>query len=118
MHSYLYNDVKLISFKEGEVTLNSEAVNDNNFNRKVAKCISKWTGRIWQINSSSSKVGSSLQEDDIINQQKEIDKMKNNPEMKNIFKSFPGIIIQSINSIDDINNEEKEVNINKQEREK
>ena len=118
LHSYLYNDVKLISFKEGEVTLNSEAVNDNNFNRKVAKCISKWTGRIWQINSSSSKVGSSLQEDDIINQQKEIDKMKNNPEMKNIFKSFPGIIIQSINSIDDINNEEKEVNLNKQEREK
>ena len=46
LHTYLYNNVKLVSFKEGEVVMNAEAVNDPHFTRTIAKFISKWTGRI------------------------------------------------------------------------
>ncbi|MBL6675516.1 MAG: DNA polymerase III subunit gamma/tau, partial [Alphaproteobacteria bacterium] len=49
LHAQLYNSVKLISFKEGEVIINTSAIRDPHFNRNVAKFISKWTGRIWQI---------------------------------------------------------------------
>ena len=81
LHSQLYNNVKLISFEEGKVVLNSSYIKDPHFNRTVAKLISKWTRRIWQIESSSSNVGKSLNEEDIINQQKEIEKMKNHPDI-------------------------------------
>ena len=76
LHTKLYNDVQLVSFKEGEVTINTSKINDTGFNRTVAKLISKWTGRIWQVHSSTSNLGKSLHDEDIINQQKEIEIMK------------------------------------------
>ncbi len=84
LHTQLYNSVKLISFKEGEVTINTSSIRDPHFNRNVAKLISKWTGRIWQIHSSDSNVGSSLSEEDVVNQQNEIKIMKNHTEIKKI----------------------------------
>ncbi len=101
LHTQLYNSVKLISFKDGEVTLNTLEIKDKNFNRNVAKLISKWTGRIWQIHSSDSNIGSSLNEEDIINQQNEIKIMKNNTEVKNVLDAFPGLSIHSITDITD-----------------
>ena len=101
LHTQLYNSVKLISFKEGEVTLNTSALRDLHFNRNVAKFISKWTGRIWQIHSSDSNVGSSLSEEDVVNQQNEIKVMQNHPEIKKILDALPGLSIHSITDITD-----------------
>ena len=101
LHAQLYNSVKLISFKEGEVTLNTSSLRDPHFNRNVAKLISKWTGRIWQIHSSDSNIGSSLSEEDVVNQQKEIKVMKNHPEIKKILEALPGLSIHSITDITD-----------------
>ncbi len=99
LHTQLYNSVKLVSFAEGEVTLNTLLIKDAHFNRNVAKLISTWTGRIWQIHSSDSNVGSSLAEEDIINQQSEIKNMKNHPEIKKIIEALPGLRIHSITDI-------------------
>ena len=88
LHTKLYNDVKLISFKQGEVVLNTDNIHDKSFNRNVGKMISTWTGRIWQIKSSNSNIGKSLYEEDIILQQKEIEIMKNNPNIKEFLKNF------------------------------
>ena len=101
LHTQLYNLVKLISFKEGEVIFNASLIKDPNFNRNVAKLISKWTGRIWQIHSSDSNLGSSLSEEDVINQQNEIKVMKNHPEIKKILEALPGLSIHSITDITD-----------------
>ncbi|MBD1148098.1 DNA polymerase III subunit gamma/tau [Pelagibacterales bacterium SAG-MED31] len=101
LHTQLYNSVKLISFKEGEVVLNSSSIRDQHFNRNVAKLISKWTGRIWQVHSSDSNIGGSLGEEDIINQQNEIQTMKNHPEVKKILEALPGLSIYSITDITD-----------------
>ncbi len=49
LHTNLYNNVKLISFKEGEIEINSSSISDKHFNRTIAKLISKWTRRIWQV---------------------------------------------------------------------
>ena len=101
LHTQLYNSVKLISFKEGEIFLNTSAIKDKHFNRNVSKLISKWTGRIWQIHSSDSNIGSSLSEEDIVNQQNDIKIMKNHPEVKKILDAFPGLSIHSITDITD-----------------
>ena len=101
LHTQLYNSVKLISFKEGEVVINNKLIRDQHFNRNVAKLISKWTGRIWQIHSSDSNIGSTLSEEDIIDQQNEIKKMKNHPEVKKILEALPGLSIHSITDITD-----------------
>ena len=101
LHTQLYNSVQLISFKEGEVTINTSLVRDKNFNRNVAKLISKWTGRIWQIHSSDSNIGSSLSDEDIINQKKEINVMQTHPEVKKILQVLPGLSIHSITDITD-----------------
>ena len=101
MHTQLYNSVKLISFKEGEVVINTSLIRDQHFSRNVAKLISKWTGRIWQIHSSDSNIGSSLSEEDVIDQQNEIKKMKNHPEVKKILEALPGLSIHSITDITD-----------------
>jgi len=114
LHAQLYNSVKLISFKEGEVTLNTSSLRDPHFNRNVAKLISKWTGRIWQIHSSDSNIGSSLSEEDVVNQQKEIKVMKNHPEVKKILEALPGLSIHSITDITDTVDETiSETNIEK-----
>ena len=106
LHSKLYNDVSLVSFKEGEIVINTEKINDSSFNRTIAKLISKWTGRIWSINSSSNNLGKSLYEEDIINQQKEIEIMKNNSFVKKILFEFPESKIHSITDLGEINNNE------------
>ena len=107
LHTKLYNDVTLISFKEGEVVLNLEKISDHSFNRKVAKLISTWTGRIWQIHKSTSNLGKSLYEEDIINQQKQIELMKNNIEIKKILKEFPDSKIHSITELTEVNLKEQ-----------
>ena len=84
LHTQLYNDARLISFKDGEIYLNTDKISDKLFNRKIAKLISTWTGRIWQVNSSTSNLGKSLYEEDIINQQKQIEIMKNNIDVKKL----------------------------------
>ncbi len=108
LHTNLYNNVKLISFKEGEIEINSSSISDKNFNRSIAKLISKWTGRIWQVSSSSSNLGQSLYEEDLIQEQKEIDQMKDDTEVKNLLDSFPGIKIHSITNIQETIAEENE----------
>ena len=118
LHTKLYNDVKLVSFKEGEVTLNTSKINDTAFNRTVAKLISKWTGRIWQIHSSSSNLGKSLNDEDIINQQKEIEIMKNHPEVKKILKEFPESKIHAITELGEINDDDTDINQPKMKKEK
>ena len=105
IHSKLYNTVKLVSFKVGEITLNSDSIKDPHFNRTVAKLISKWTGRIWQVHSSNSNVGKSLYEEDLLNQQKQIEKIKEHPDMKILLEIFPKASIHSINEIKEINEE-------------
>ena len=99
MHTNLYNNVKLISFKEGEIEINASSISDKHFNRTIAKLISKWTGRIWQVSSSTSNLGQSLYEEDLIQEQKEIEQMKDDPEVKKLLDSFPGIKIHSITNI-------------------
>ena len=101
LHTQLYNAVKLVSFKEGEIIINTSLIRDQHFNRNVAKLISKWTGRIWQIHSSDSNIGSTLSEEDIVNHQNEIKIMKNHPEIKKILEVLPGLSIHSITDITD-----------------
>ena len=117
LHTQLYNNVKLISFKVGELTLNTDSIKDPHFNRTVAKLISKWTGRIWQIHTSTSNVGKSLYEEDLINQQKEIEKMKNHPEIKQILETFPGVSIHSITDITETSDKKNLISINRKEKE-
>ena len=117
LHSQLYNNVKLVSFEEGKVVLNSSNIKDPNFNRIIAKLISKWTRRIWQIESSTNNLGKSLSEEDIINQQKEIEKMKNHPDIKKILETFPGIKIHSITDIEETLDETSSENKIKKEKE-
>jgi len=108
LHTNLYNNVKLISFKEGEIEINSSSISDKHFNRTIAKLISKWTGRIWQVSSSTSNLGQSLYEEDLIQEQIEIEQMKDDPEIKKLLDSFPGIKIHSITNIKETIAEQEE----------
>ena len=98
-HAKLYNEVLLISFLSGEITMNVEKISDPNFVKDITKLVSKWTGRIWKIQSSSSNIGRTLFEDDLLNQQKEIENMKNNEQIKNILKNFENAKIHSITDV-------------------
>ena len=99
LHTYLYNNAKLISFTEGEVVIDAKFVADPHFTRTIAKLVSTWTGRIWQVNTSTSNIGKSLYEEDLIEQHKEIELMKNDIEIKKILDTFPGVNIHSITKI-------------------
>ena len=113
IHTYLYNNVKLISFKEGEVVISEESIKDSHFTRNVAKFISKWTGRIWTISTSNSNIGKTLFEEDILIQQKEISKMKNDPEIKEILEYYSNAKIHSITDIGETTDEKTIVEKNK-----
>ena len=96
MHTQLYNESYMFSFKDGEIVINIDKISNKTFTRDVAKLISKWTGRIWQVKSSTSNLGKSLYDEDIIIQQKEIELMKNNSQVKKILEEFPNSKIHSI----------------------
>ena len=112
LHSKLYNDVKLIAFKDGELIINISRISDKYFTKNISKLISTWTGRIWQIKTSSSNLGKSLYEEDIINQQKEIELMKDNLLVKKILNAFPLTKIHSISDLTDVNSNEEKVYFN------
>ena len=118
LHTYLYNNVKLISFKEGEVVIDAKFVADSHFTRTIAKLVSTWTGRIWQVNASSSNIGKSLYEEDLIEQHKEIEIMKNDIEVKKILNTFPGVKIHSITNINQALDENKLLTELNQKKEK
>ena len=111
IHTHLYNNVSLISFSEGKVVINNERITDKSFNRNVAKLISKWTGRIWQVESSTSNLGKSLYEEDIVMQQKNIELMKQNSEVKKILNEFPDSKIHSITDLAEANDKDDIKNI-------
>jgi len=118
LHTYLYNNAKLVSFKEGEVVVNAKSIVDPHFTRTVAKLVSTWTGRIWQVSTSTSNVGQTLYEEDFIKQQKAIEIMKNEPEVKAILEKFPGVTIHSITDIHPTADEIALATKNKQTKEK
>jgi len=118
LHTYLYNNAKLVSFKEGEVVVNAKSIVDPHFTRTVAKLVSTWTGRIWQVSTSTSNVGQTLYEEDFIKQQKAIEIMKNEPEVKAILGKFPGVTIHSITDIHPTADEIALATKNKQTKEK
>ena len=114
LYTYLYNNAKLVSFKEGEVVLNVQSIANPHFTSIIAKLVSKWTRRIWQVSVSTSNVCCTLHEEDLIEQQKEIKVMKNDPEIKNLLEIFPGVTIHSISNISQTTEEKKLINdINK-----
>jgi hypothetical protein len=59
-----------------------------------------------------------LHDEDIINQQKEIEIMKNHPEVKKILKEFPESKIHSITELGEINDDEADINQPKMKKEK
>ena len=71
-----------------KIIINSDDIPDQLFCRTIAKFISKWTGRIWQVSTSSSNIGKTLYEEDILNLQNEIEIMKNDPEINKILKKY------------------------------
>ena len=111
IHSKLYNEVKLVSFKEGEVHINTSNISDKYFTKNIAKLISKWTGRIWLINNSTSNLGKSLYDEDIINQQKEIELMKSNISVRKILTAFPKTKIHSISDLTEANSNDEIIQI-------
>ena len=117
LHTYLYNNVKLVSFKEGEVTVNIQSILDPHFTRTIAKLVSTWTGRIWQVHSSTSNIGQSLFAEDLVEHQREIEKMNKDTLIKSILDEFPGSKIHSITkikeTIETIETNELEIEINK-----
>ncbi len=117
LHTQLYNEVSLVSFKVGEIVINIDKISNKTFTRDVAKLISKWTGRIWQVKSSTSNLGKSLHDEDIIIQQKEIELMKNNSQVKKILDEFPDSKIHSISELTDIDKNE-EISNSKMTKEK
>ena len=55
LYTKLYNEVKVIKFEEGKLTLSIDKLNDQILVKKITKLISKWTGRIWTISLSDGK---------------------------------------------------------------
>ena len=118
LHTLLYNNVKLVSFKEGEIIINTEKITDPHFTRTIAKFVSKWTGRIWQVSSSNSNIGKTLHEEELLEQQKEIEIMKNDLEIKQILKKYSDVKIHSITNIEEILDESFTSNDIQQAKEK
>jgi hypothetical protein len=59
---------------------------------------------------SDSNVGMSLYEEDIIEQQKKIEHMKSDPEIKSILESLPGTTIHAITNINETVKENHSIN--------
>ena len=109
----LYHKVRLISFEEGKIIINIDSIKEPDFLRIISKLALKWTGRIWNITSSSSKIGNTLEEQEIINHKKKIEETKKDPEIKKILELFPCSSIHYIEEMNLKNDKKNESEIQK-----
>tara|TARA_Y100000590_G_C15719075_1_gene1012890 strand:+ start:885 stop:2594 length:1710 start_codon:yes stop_codon:yes gene_type:complete len=104
LYTKLYNEVKVIKFEEGKLTLSIDKLNDQILVKKITKLISKWTGRIWTISLSDGKTGKTLAEEDIILKENKLESIKKYPDVKKILESFPDATIHSVESDSELSN--------------
>ena len=56
IHTYLYNNVKLVSFKEGEVVINAKIIENPHFTRTIAKLIAEYFGKPLKIKLKENRI--------------------------------------------------------------
>lgn len=96
LYSWLENEVGLVEFEQGKITLNISSTVPPDFTKRVSFMLEKWTGLPWKIITSEELGNVSLSEQKNLAKEKEKDDISKIPEIKKILDSFPGAKIIDI----------------------
>ena len=90
LYTQLKNDVRLVAFEDGKLTLNISPNLPRDFAGKVAELLTKWTGSPWKIMVSNAEGEKSLAEQEATKKQENMAEISNHPLVSSILTQFAG----------------------------
>ena len=101
----LENNVNLISFKNRNIEISFNENLDNNFIKNLTYKLLDWTGERWIITLSKRIVSKTIKEVKKINENNDLEELKNSDRYKKAISLFPDLEIVNVKNLEDKNNE-------------
>ena len=101
----LENNVNLISFKNRNIEISFNENLDNNFIKNLTYKLLDWTGERWIITLSKRIVSKTIKEVKKINENNDLEELKNSDRYKKAISLFPDLEIVNVKNLKDKNNE-------------
>ena len=101
----LENNVNLISFKNRNIEISFNENLDNNFIKNLTYKLLDWTGERWIITLSKRIVSKTIKEVKKINENNDLEELKNSDKYKKAISLFPDLEIVNVKNLEDENNE-------------
>ena len=101
----LENNVNLISFKNRNIEISFNENLDNNFIKNLTYKLLDWTGERWIITLSKRIVSKTIKEVKKINENNDLEELKNSDRYKKAISLFPDLEIVNVKNLEDENNE-------------
>ncbi len=101
----LENNVNLVSFKNKNIEISFNENLDNNFIKNLTSKLLDWTGERWTITLSKKIVAKTIKEIKKINENNDLEELKNSDRYKKAISLFPDLEIVNVKNLKDKNNE-------------
>ncbi len=96
LQTYLHQDVQVIDFREGHITLNIAKTVPEDFIRRLRHKLLEWTGQAWRIDICVEKTGMSVKMKEDIQRQQLIDLLSQESLVQHFLEAFPGAKIHDV----------------------
>ncbi len=96
LQTYLHQDVRVVSFDKGKISLNIPKSVPEDFTRRLSVKLKDWTGEDWIVESSSQKGSDSLKIKEENDRQILINELSKNPLVQKVMEDFPGSKINDV----------------------
>lgn len=96
LYHQLHHDARVVKFEPGTLVLQHVTALPANFTKRVAECLTEWTGMRWQVSFADGEATQSLKEkaDGVLAQRRE--EVLAQPQVKEVLATFPGAAVKEV----------------------
>lgn len=98
LYTHLRQDVSLVQFEAGRITIYLKNPLPRDFTGRVADCLTRWTGQPWKLALSEQAGAASLHEQATERKEKAIQQVSAHPLVASVLDEFPGAKLVGVES--------------------
>ncbi|MDX1975511.1 MAG: DNA polymerase III subunit gamma/tau [Rickettsiales bacterium] len=98
LYTRLKQDLGLVRFEPGQMTLKPYKEIARDFAPRVAECLTKWTGKPWKVLITDEEATPSLHEQEIARKEQTTKELSSHPLVASVFEQFPGAKMVGVTS--------------------
>ena len=99
LHAYLANNVHLVSFAVGRISLRVTRQAPSDLARQVGQCLAEWTGRPWMVEDSSEEGQPTLRDQRQIREKQRRDAALRDPIVQTALEAFPDAKVVEVRNV-------------------